>query len=166
MTTSALNLAPLVDGYKWLEANPEHFNMRYFLGERVGIEESCVTLYSTSTAPKCGTILCLAGAILLANALKKGETSVYISPEPSRVMAKVMKLIGEVNQWEFLSYPNMYPYFDVRKGLYDIFMGDVFLDWEANEKYPHINRMSDITLKDLKKELDSFYSFWGYVPEQ
>lgn len=158
-----LNLSPIHEGYKWLKANPEHFGMLRFLYSRNSIEGH-VPIATTPTTPKCGTTLCLAGAILLANAIQKGEKSVDISPLPSKVLDEVMQLLGEVNQWKLPPYPNMFPYADIRKGLDYIFMGDVFLDTD-NEEYLHINHLLDIGLKDLKKELDLLYAWWEYVPE-
>ena len=163
-TSYMLDLSSIEAGYQWLTEHSECFNMSKFIStrkHRKELEEKgldrlfCKHVVCTPVIPECGTTLCLAGAILLANALNKGEETVSILIDHYDILTRVLDLVEKDNP-ELLPLP-----LELSIGLRNVFMGDIFFD---REEYSHVYRMTDIRLEDLKKELDLLYNYWGYVP--
>ena len=163
-TSYMLDLSSIEAGYKWLTEHSECFNMSKFISTRTHRKEMeergldrlfYKPVVCTPVIPECGTTLCLAGAILLANALNKGEETVSILIDHYDILTRVLDLVEKDNP-ELLPLP-----LELSIGLRNVFMGDIFFD---REEYSHVYRMTDIRLEDLKKELDLLYNYWGYVP--
>ena len=167
-TSYMLDLSSIEAGYKWLTEHSECFNMSKFISirkyrdkYREEIDESGGDwnfhpyVVRTPVIPECGTTLCLAGAMLLADALNKGEKTVLISNDSHDILTRVLDLVEKDNP-ELLPLP-----LELSIDLTKIFMGDIFFD---REEYSHVDRMTDIRLEDLKKELDLLYNYWGHVP--
>lgn len=118
------NLAPLIEGYRWLRENPQHFSMRYFIGkitrDKITGDSEFMPMSSTPIPPEPDTILCLGGAILLAEALKKGETIVEVFKEEGSELDRIVSIIKAYSPEQFGSTSQL------RGLLYDLFMGEAF----------------------------------------
>lgn len=163
MTTTMLNLAPLIDGYKWLLDNPEHFNMSVFLGKRQDnkwYKDTGKVFYQSMSyspiKPECGTVLCICGAALLANAIRRKKEKFELREFGPSAAESFMILLKQTN--EHLPKYFDFDWEDVQEQLFALFYGK----WYYTNVKADVN---SLTLEEAWQGIKLLCKDWGYEPD-
>lgn len=160
MATLALNLAPLVDGYKWLRDNQQHMNTCSFLVSRkVDPSTGGVVSYLITSAElplEKHIFVCLGTACVIADTLKQGNSTLTTFPrdlDGDGIPSLFINILQKLNP----DYSGNW--YEVDAAFTRLFYGQ----WYSENLE---TRLADLTIEQVKQGVIAVCEELGYVIEE